>query len=260
VASYHAEGVALLVRKYRGTGRVVTFFTRERGKVEAVAQGVGKPGSTLAPAVELFAHSDLLLAEGRDLDRLTQARVLEAFEKLRLDPRRLGYAGFICELLAKATEPGHPMPAAFEDLVGSLRLLDAGHEPPAVAAAASWRLLGELGVAPVLDHCVRCGTPISGEALYLPEEGGVLCSEDAGENQELAERGYVVRPQLRAATHTLAELPLERLPRVKLAPGVWTELLQVTRAQVRYYLGLDLNSDAFLRQLAPPGQRHGKTS
>ena len=39
--TYTATGITLLARKFRGSQRVVTFFTREQGKVEAVAAGIG---------------------------------------------------------------------------------------------------------------------------------------------------------------------------------------------------------------------------
>ncbi len=76
--TFKATGICLIVRKYRGTERIATFFTRERGKVEAVAKGVGKPGSSLAAVVEPLALSRLFFAEGRNLDRLTQAQVVNS--------------------------------------------------------------------------------------------------------------------------------------------------------------------------------------
>lgn len=247
--SYSAEGVALLARKYRGSGRVVSFFTLERGKVEAVAQGVGKPGSSLAAAVELFTHSRLFLVAGRNLDRLTQARVIEAFEAGRRDPVRLGYAGFLCELLARATEPGEPLPAAFSDLLSALKLLNAGYEPVAAAAAAGWRILGDLGVAPGLDHCIRCGAVLEGACLFLATEGGAVCGQCFTEQDGAAEDSHPARPQVRALARTLGRLTMDRLPRVRVDESLWRDLLQVTRLQIRYYLGLDMRSDAYLRQL-----------
>jgi len=75
-----------VARAFRGTGRMVTFYTRERGRVEAAAQGIGKPGSTLSAAVEPFTLSTLFLVEGRGADRLTQCRVIEPFYELSCAP------------------------------------------------------------------------------------------------------------------------------------------------------------------------------
>jgi DNA repair protein RecO (recombination protein O) len=249
VATYHATGLTLLARKYRGTGRVLTFYTRDRGRIEAVAQGVGKPGSTLAASAELFALSDLLIAEARGLDRVSQARVTEAFEPLRRDPLAFGYAGLLCELVAHATPPDEPMPHIFDDLVEALRLLAQGEEAQPVAAAAAWRILGALGVVPDLRACARCGADVPGATVYLADEGGVVCEACFTAADGAAEVSVPVSPPLRSLTETLASMPLARVPRIKVAPDLWQSLLRLVRLQARFYLGLDLRADDYLRQI-----------
>ncbi|MFO8081999.1 MAG: DNA repair protein RecO, partial [Armatimonadota bacterium] len=121
--TYAAEGVTLVARAFRGTGRMVNFYTRERGLVTAVAQGIGKPGSSLAPVVELFTHSKLHFAQGKGADRLTQARVIEPFYALRRDMTRYGYGAVACELIVRTTETGQIVPGLFEMLIGYLRAM-----------------------------------------------------------------------------------------------------------------------------------------
>ncbi len=248
VATYRVEAITLLARKYKGTGRVVVFFTRERGKVEAVAQGVGKPGSTLAPAVELFAHSQLLLAEGRQLDRLTQARVLESFEPLRRDPVRLGHAGYVCELFASATEPGEPIPEAFGDLLVFLRHLSAGEPVQAVTASVLWRFLGRMGVAPELEYCSRCGRQLEpGELVkFVPGDGAVACRDCVSVTQADT---LTIEPAVRALAAGLARFPVDRVRRVRAPDEHWDRLLLLARLQIQFHLGLELKSAEFLRQL-----------
>ena len=248
MATYQAEGVTLLARKYQGTGRIVVFFTRQRGKVEAVAQGVGKPGSTLAPAVELFARSQLFFAEGRNLDRLTQARVIESFEPLRRDPLRLGYAGFVCELYAMATEPGEPIEGAFEDLVVFLRQLSQGGPVVPLTTALVWRFLGCMGVAPELDRCGRCGRELerAESARFVPGEGAVVCNACGGGLGDALQ----VPPRLRALAKGLGEFSIDRIERIKVSEEEWSRLLLIARLQVQFHLGLELKSAEFLRQVA----------
>jgi DNA repair protein RecO (recombination protein O) len=228
-------GLTLLARKYRGTGRVLTFYTRDRGRIEAVAQGVGKPGSSLAASAELFTLSDLLLAEARGLDRLSQARVIDA--------------GLLCEIVAHATPPDEPMPHVFDDLVDGLKLIAQGEDALQIAAAAAWRILGELGVAPDLRACARCGADLPGATVFLAAEGGVVCENCFSPFDGAAEVSVPIPPPLRALTETLASLPLDRVPRIKVAPELWQALLRVVRLQARFYLGLELRADDYLRQI-----------
>lgn len=253
MATYHATGLALLARKYRGTGRVITFYTRDRGRIEAVAQGIGKPGSSLAASAELFTLSELLLAEARGLDRLSQARVIEAFEPLRRDPIAFGYAGLLCEIVAHATPPDEPMPRVFDELVEALKLVAQGEPALPISASAAWLLLGELGVAPDLRSCARCGVAIPGATVYLAVEGGVVGEECFTPMDGAAETSVPVPPPLRSLTETLATMPLDRVPRIKVASELWQALLRIVRLQARFYLGLDLRADDYLRQIERRG-------
>jgi DNA repair protein RecO (recombination protein O) len=242
--TYTASGLTLMARKFRGSQRVVTFYTRERGKVEAVAAGIGKPGSTLAGAVEPFTLARLFLATGKDLDRLTQAQALEAFPQITASLETYGYASWIAELTARATEPGQAAPDLFDFLLASLRALAAGVEAPLVAASYALALLELLGVAPVLGECAACGRPLEGAVGYRAEAGGLLCGECR--NGALPVSGGA-----RGLLHGLRRVPPERLGALKVRPEEAREVLGLLRRHLAYHLGLTLRSEEFLRQLAP---------
>ena len=75
---YKAEGVVLRRRVLGEADRVITFYTREHGKVDAAARGVRRGTSRLAGRLEPFTHLRLLLAHGRTLDVVAQAEVVAA--------------------------------------------------------------------------------------------------------------------------------------------------------------------------------------
>ena len=243
--TYTATGVTLLARKFRGSQRVVTFYTREQGKVEAVAAGIGKPGSSLTGAVEPFTLSRLFFASGRDLDHLTQAQVLEAFPQIAGEVRTFGYGAWLAELTARATESGQPCPPLFEALLESLRALAAGREPGLVAAAYALRLLEELGLAPVLEQCAACGGELPAGAWYNAAAGGLLCESCRGQSGEDA----VVRGAVRGALGGLRRLPPERLGTLRVPPEELAEILRLLRAHLAFHLGFKLKSDGFLKGL-----------
>ncbi|MGB9620610.1 MAG: DNA repair protein RecO, partial [Armatimonadota bacterium] len=72
--------------------RILTVFTRELGKLSAVAKGSRRPGSKLSGASESFACSKMMLASGRNMDVLTQAEVKESFPNIRADMRAVAHA------------------------------------------------------------------------------------------------------------------------------------------------------------------------
>lgn len=245
MATYNATGIALAVHKYGDTGRVATFFTRERGKVEAAASGIGKPGSKLAAAVEPFTVSRLMFAEGRNMDRLSQAEVVEAFYALRQDLERLAYASYLLELIDLTTEPQEPLPQVFDDLLAALQAIAAGGDADLIALAFTLRLLAAQGTAPELQVCLECGQPLAGAVGYAPVQGGFVCQHcSPGSGGRMAVSGAAL-----GALRGLLTLPLERLGRLVLKAEVRRELSQVVRAHTDYHVGEQMKSRKFLDKL-----------
>ena len=71
--SLKVEGIVLRHREWGEADRMLTLFTRELGKVQALAKGIRKPRSRKAGHVEPFSRATLLLARGRSFFILTQA-------------------------------------------------------------------------------------------------------------------------------------------------------------------------------------------
>src|SRR5262245_46708243 len=101
---YRTEAVVLRRQDLGEADRILTLFARAFGKTRVVAKGVRKPASRKAGHVELFMRVDLLLAQGRTLDVVSQAQMLDAFLPVREDLLRTTYASHFVELLDAFTE------------------------------------------------------------------------------------------------------------------------------------------------------------
>lgn len=245
MATYNATGITLAVHKYGDTGRVATFFTRERGKVEAAASGIGKPGSKLAAAVEPFTVSRLMFAEGKNMDRLSQAEVVEAFYVLRQDLERLAYGSYLLELTDLTTEPHEPLPELFDDLLAGLQAIAEGGDADLISLAFTLRLLAAHGTAPELSVCLECGEALAGEVGYAPMHGGFVCRRcSPGTGGRLTVSGAAL-----GALRGLLTLPPERLGRLVLKAEVRRELSQVVRSHTDYHVGEQMKSRKFLDKL-----------
>ena len=65
--SFRAEAVVLRHADWGEADRILTLYTREQGKVRAVAKGARKMRSRKAGHLEPFTHITLQLARARDL-------------------------------------------------------------------------------------------------------------------------------------------------------------------------------------------------
>ena len=89
VPLYRDEAIVLRTHKLGEADRIVTLLTRHHGRVRAVAKGVRRTTSKFGARLEPFTHVDLQLAEGRNLDVITQAETRTAFSsELGLDYER----------------------------------------------------------------------------------------------------------------------------------------------------------------------------
>jgi len=230
----------------------VVFFTHEWGKVEAVARGVGKPGSKLASLVEPLTLSKLFLAKGRELDHLTEGDVINPFYGLRSNMRQFGYASYIAELTARATEPGLPMPQLFEALRASLEALESGAAPDIITWGFALRLLGQLGVGPVLEQCANCGQSLTGQLRYSPSAGGLICAECALADES---GGLAVSGMTAGLLRCMATFPIDRLLRLSCPLPSREEISQIVRRHIEYHLGFMPKSERFVREIEASSNR-----
>jgi DNA repair protein RecO (recombination protein O) len=175
VALYRDEAIVVRTYKLGEADRIVVLFTRDRGKVRAVAKGVRKTSSRFGARLEPMSHVALQLYEGRELDTVTQAESLDHFRELRDDLDRITHAASMLEVVDHMTQEREPNAKLYTMLVGALRTL-ATHDHPLVAPAFFWKLLALEGFRPMVDACVVCERT-DGLCAFDLDEGGVLCTD-----------------------------------------------------------------------------------
>jgi DNA repair protein RecO (recombination protein O) len=173
---YRTEAVVLRRRDLGETDRILTLYTPQQGKVSAIAKGVRKPSSRKAGHLELFTHSQLLVARGRNLDIITQAEAIHDYRALREDLDRVTYAHYVVELLDRFASEGQENQPAFALLVETLQRLCEAEDLPLAVRHYELRLLVLEGYQPQFFRCVECGDLIQPVTNYFdPEKGGTLC-------------------------------------------------------------------------------------
>jgi DNA repair protein RecO (recombination protein O) len=162
------------------TSRVVTLFTRDLGKVSALAKGARRLRSSFQAGLDLLSVCDIVLLHkaSEALDLLTEAVLLERFDSLRRDLAAL-YAGYyVAELLNDLTDHHDPHPRLFDAAVVTLRHLGDAPLRPRRVLRFELACLRELGLMPALEACVHCGSVVEslGDSVAFGlATGGVLC-------------------------------------------------------------------------------------
>jgi DNA repair protein RecO (recombination protein O) len=224
------------------TSLVVTLFTRELGKVGALAKGARRLKSPLQGGLDLLGVSDIVvLHKASDaLDLVTEAAPVERFESLRRDLAAL-YAGYyIAELLSELTDLHDPHPKLFDAALVTLRHLG----DPVLRSRRVLRFelacLRALGHMPALDACAHCGGPVAARRDSDANKGS---REESGEVAFGLATGGVLCPECRPAQPHVATISFATLAAIRAlaAPGgSWRELDPSPKAlgPVRTTLGL----------------------
>lgn len=176
MAQYKAKGIVLGRHNLGEADRIVAFFTLEHGKLRAVAKGVRKTLSRQAGHIEPFSQVDMMLAEGRNLDVLTSARLSWYPSEVTGDYDRLQLAYLMARTIERLTDDNHAAAGVYRLLDYSLRWLNQHGASSALELFFKLRLLGDLGYELQLESCVHCGRAL--EQIYpSPEHGGMLCGQ-----------------------------------------------------------------------------------
>jgi DNA repair protein RecO (recombination protein O) len=178
------QALALVVRgtDWSETSRITTLFTREFGKVRALAKGGRRLKSSFDVSFDLLTVCRIVFlrkAHG-GLDLLTEAQMAERFPALRENLPGL-YAGYyVAELLSDGTQDYDPHPELFDAALETLRKLGKpGEATGDLVTRFELVWLKELGYSPRLDVCTGCGKAVPEgvpRVWYGPAAGGVVCT------------------------------------------------------------------------------------
>jgi DNA repair protein RecO (recombination protein O) len=120
MASYTTKAISLKAAAFAEADKLVTLFTRDQGKIKAVAKGARRIPSRLGGRVEPFTYGEYFLAQGRSLDIISQCQVLMTFQTLRESPEFLPGGLYLLRLVMQGTVEGQKYSALFDLLLASL--------------------------------------------------------------------------------------------------------------------------------------------
>jgi DNA repair protein RecO (recombination protein O) len=148
---------------YGDADKIYTLFTRDSGKISAIARGVRKISSKRSGNLDtLNLISVSMTKSGAGFSSITEVKTLESFKEIKstLEISMKGY--YIAELVLKSLEEGHESAGIFDLMNDSLRMF-ANHKlpPNLVTSYFEIHFMEQLGYQLVFDKCTVCGRPLS---------------------------------------------------------------------------------------------------
>ncbi len=243
---YKTEAIVLHRRDLGEADKILILFTPYLGRVSAVAKGVRKPTSRLGGHVELLTHSNMMLAQGRNLDIVTQSQIIHSFPGIRDNLERASYGFYAAELVERFTEERVENQPLFRLLLNILTHLEETTLPDLAMRHFELHLLELVGYRPELRRCISCNSelrPVSN--FFSASAGGTLCP-NCGPSDNVA------RPLSLNALKVLRLLQDTAVvgdARVKLDGRLSREVENLLTEYITYMLEGEIRSMRFLRDL-----------
>jgi DNA repair protein RecO (recombination protein O) len=172
-----AEGFVLRVLPLGEADKIVTFLTREDGKLRAVARSARKSRRRFGSSLELWSRVGLTLfeKEGMDLARIDGCDLLESAYRLQEDLETAYLLAYLAEVTDLFARERQAEPHFYRLLDTLLRALKDGL--PRVLAARyfeTWTLRLH-GVLPDLERCGACDASLAAGGAFQSASGQILC-------------------------------------------------------------------------------------
>lgn len=254
------EAVVIRVRDYGDADRLVTLYSREKGKVYAVARGARRSKSRFV-GVQPFVHGAFSLFSSGGAggaSSLSQFQVLSPFRVLREDLDLMAGASYIAQVIDEITAAGDPNEEVFRLLLWSLGALEKSKGAlfevrdgikadvgvgGAVLRIFEIKLLQYLGYRPHLDSCVRCGsTPAT---FFHAASGGLLCERCRG----LTTDAVTLSPGSVSIMKAVLSTSLAKLGVLRMTPFQSSELRRPLEEYISIVAGRPIRALEFLKIL-----------
>jgi len=184
------QAICIRATDYSETSQIVTFFTRESGKIGVIAKGSKRPKSAFDGPIEIFSYGKIVFSDSNreKLATLTEFEPVyggPGFADAGTDLFGLNCCFFAAELLNKTTDDYDPHPELFDSFLQFLQTAQQCKDNSQMLVLLilfQLGLLKEIGLQPTLSHCVNCKTSkeirqTGNEVYFSSSANGLICRD-----------------------------------------------------------------------------------
>ncbi len=178
---HRSLGIILNKKDIGEADQLFTVLTKNFGKVFIAAKGIRKISSKLRSGIDLLYLSEIAFIEGRGRKTLTDALVLDKFEKLHAESARLKIAYKMADMINAVLKEEERDPEAFQAFRNMLATLDSDslddNKLLPFYLYCLWNFAGHIGYKPDLSACILCDKKlIPGKLAFCFGSGGIVCT------------------------------------------------------------------------------------
>jgi DNA repair protein RecO (recombination protein O) len=186
--------ICIRATDFSETSQIVTFFTKATGKIKAIAKGSKRPKSAFDGTIEVFSHGKIVFADStkEKLATLTEFEQQPGLTHLSENLFAFNCCLLATELLSNLTNDYDPHSELFDSFLQFLQNTNEQEatriekrETLVLLILFQLALLKEVGLQPILSHCVNCKTKhesreTRNDVYFSSSANGLVCRDCEG--------------------------------------------------------------------------------
>ncbi len=171
------EAIVLKSFDFRETSKIVTFYTRQFGKVKGVLKGIRKDSRKFGSSVDKFSLNDIVFYQYRnsDIHLVSQCDMKDYYFPIRQDYKKMTAASYILELVDAIMPVEEKNQDIYDLIIQYLSSLQTAPDISKLVHVFQIKTLLYSGFRPHLDTCVKCEKKVLGQTRFSMMLGGLVC-------------------------------------------------------------------------------------
>ena len=243
--------VVLKVGDLGEADKIVTFYSKQVGKLAGIAKGAKKSKKRFSNKLEIFSLLDILYDDRSrsGLVRIVEAELLIPYISLRQNYDRYVGAALACELIYYWSRDYDADRNIFDLLIWTLQNIDKGKSSRIVLIFFQIKLYTLLGYKLHLSGCIKCGIAEQAGKPYVfhPGRHGLLC-RNCSPSPMSRETVSLSMNTIKLLQHA-QDLPMEKIERLRFSDASIREALLLFRAYGQYLLQREIKAWNFMEEI-----------
>ena len=236
------EGIVVSEIDYKESSKIINVLTSSDGVVGIIARGSKRIKSKLSSVTSKLTYGYFHVNyKENGLSTLIEVDVIDVFKNIRKDINYTSYAIYLLELADRVYKHDNDN-EIYKMLIASLKKIDEGYNYKIISNIFELKMLDFLGIRPVIDECVNCGSK-DDIVTISSYRGGYLCKNCAhGES--------IVNVKTIKLLRMFFYVDIEKITKIDVADNIQEELSKFIYDYYDRYSGIYLKSREFLQNLS----------
>lgn len=167
-------GIVVNEHTYGEKSKIINILTREKGIIGIMVKGGRSLKSPLRSVTGKLSYGTFNIFYKKDkLSKLNEVSIIDNLSNIKKNIDLISYASYIVDL-AYQVERHKQDESVFDNLIMSLIKINEGKNPIVITNILELKFLDNLGVLPILDSCIECGST-NNIVTLSSDKGGLLC-------------------------------------------------------------------------------------